>query len=67
MENTIASQGLVDVVRAWKDEEYRAEVSHQPIDIVPPNPAGELSAGLDSGLEERATDGSCSCYPLHCT
>ncbi len=67
MDNTNASQGLVDVVRAWKDEEYRAELSDQAIDIVPPNPAGELSSSLDSGVDERATDGSCSCYPLHCT
>lgn len=67
MQEKITSRGPVDVVRAWKDEEYKDQLSEQTINIIPPNPAGELASGSDSGLENLATQGSCSCYPLYCT
>ena len=32
-----------DVVRAWRDPEYRASLSDHELAALPPNPAGELS------------------------
>ena len=32
-----------DVVRAWKDEEYRQTLSEEQLNTLPTNPAGELS------------------------
>jgi len=31
-----------DVVRAWRDREYRASLSSDELAMLPPNPAGEL-------------------------
>jgi mersacidin/lichenicidin family type 2 lantibiotic len=35
----------VDVVRAWKDEEYRNSRTPEQIAKLPPNPAGEVELG----------------------
>ena len=32
-----------DVARAWKDEDYRQGLSEEQIQLLPANPAGELS------------------------
>ena len=32
-----------DIVRAWKDETYRHKLSNEQRDMLPTNPAGELS------------------------
>lgn len=37
-----------DVARAWKDEDYRQGLSKEQIQLLPANPAGELS---DAELE----------------
>ena len=34
-----------DVIRAWKDEEYRASLSEDELAVTPPNPAGALGIG----------------------
>jgi len=51
----------LDIVRAWKDEEYFASLSETQLAALPQNPAGiielsdaELSAA-NGGLEENST------------
>jgi mersacidin/lichenicidin family type 2 lantibiotic len=41
----------VDIVRAWKDQEYLASLSAEEQLMVPPNPAGSVEIG-DNHLEE---------------
>jgi mersacidin/lichenicidin family type 2 lantibiotic len=38
----------LDIVRAWKDENYRQSLSREQINALPANPAGELT---DADLE----------------
>ena len=40
----------IDVVRAWKDEAYRASLSSEEQAMLPANPAGELELS-DADLE----------------
>ncbi len=39
----------IDVVRAWKDEAYRASLTEEERALIPDNPAGniEMSAGVE--------------------
>jgi len=56
-----------DVVRAWKDESYRAELSDAQRAALPATPAGVLELndadldGIWAGLK-----GTCSCSPTWC-
>jgi len=45
----------VDVVRAWKDEEYRNSLSAEQLAALPGNPAGLVE--LDNQVLEEATGG----------
>ena len=45
-----------DVVRAWKDESYRASLSETELGQLPANPAGELVLS-DADLESIYGDG----------
>jgi len=52
------------IVRAWKDEEYRNSLSPEELAQLPATPA-EADSLSDSDLEEIAGGGSCtvlSCY-----
>jgi mersacidin/lichenicidin family type 2 lantibiotic len=40
----------VDVIRAWKDEAYRQQLSHEKQAMLPANPAGEMELN-DAELE----------------
>jgi len=54
----------VDIVRAWKDEEYRTGLSPEQQAIVPPHPCGALHLN-DAALSSVAggSDGSPLCMP----
>ena len=39
-----------DIVRAWKDEDYRQNLSEEQLSTLPANPAGEMEL-TDSDLE----------------
>ena len=67
MQDYSISGEVVDVARAWKDEEYRDRLPQETIDLIPPNPAGELASRADSELPEVCTQPSCTCYPHYCT
>jgi mersacidin/lichenicidin family type 2 lantibiotic len=43
----------VDVARAWKDAEYRASLTEEERNALPPNPAGDVELS-DSELEAVA-------------
>ena len=45
----------LSVIRAWKDEKYRASLSEAERDGMPPNPAGAL--GILSATEVNDVDG----------
>jgi mersacidin/lichenicidin family type 2 lantibiotic len=40
----------LDIVRAWKDESYRQDLSEEQLNTLPANPSGELEL-TDSDLE----------------
>ena len=41
---------MFDVIRAWKDEEYRLSLSDEELRHLPPNPVGEMEL-TDADLE----------------
>ena len=45
----------LNVIRAWKDEEYRASLSDEELAVTPPNPAGAV--GILSVMEVNDVDG----------
>jgi mersacidin/lichenicidin family type 2 lantibiotic len=49
-----------DIIRAWKDEEFRSSLSETERASLPTNPAGLLEL-TDEALEEIAGGGSCVC------
>ncbi|MBV9020938.1 MAG: mersacidin/lichenicidin family type 2 lantibiotic [Ktedonobacteraceae bacterium] len=63
----------IDIVRAWKDAEYRESLSSEELAQVPAHPAGEvelaegdlagvvggLSAVVGGGCQSTASTGSC--------
>jgi mersacidin/lichenicidin family type 2 lantibiotic len=60
----------VDVVRAWKDEEYRASLTDSERALLPPNPAGlieledeEMKAVLGGGTGGSSCFRLCTCPP----
>ena len=42
-----------DIIRAWKDEEFRSQLSDADKDLIPANPAGLLEL-TDEALESGA-------------
>jgi mersacidin/lichenicidin family type 2 lantibiotic len=43
-----------DIIRAWKDEEFRSQLSESERDMIPANPAGILEL-TDEALEVGAS------------
>jgi mersacidin/lichenicidin family type 2 lantibiotic len=59
--------GSVDLVRAWKDAEYRQSLTKEERAVLPENPAGlhelsEAELGEAAGADQGYTYWS-SCYP----
>jgi mersacidin/lichenicidin family type 2 lantibiotic len=65
----------IDIVRAWKDEEYRASLTDAERALLPPNPAGlidlddeemkqVLGSGGNGGGQHPTT--TASTQPLYC-
>jgi mersacidin/lichenicidin family type 2 lantibiotic len=61
-----------DVIRAWKDEEFRSGLSDAQRAALPGNPAGlvELSDldldGVAGGMPRQTFGGSCELWTLGC-
>lgn len=59
-----------DVIRAWKDEEYRASLRDFELALLPANPAGAVELPLDdlnsAGANENPLTypGMCSCIGI---
>lgn len=61
----------IDIIRAWKDEDYRNSLSQEELASLPENPAGmiELSdgdLGKASGGMEPFTSGPCTEVTRRC-
>jgi mersacidin/lichenicidin family type 2 lantibiotic len=60
-----------EVVRAWKDPEYRSTLNHMPphpagqIELIDPDLDGNISA-KDRGFQLNATHAN-NCHTLNCT
>jgi mersacidin/lichenicidin family type 2 lantibiotic len=60
----------INIVRAWKDAEYRESLSREQLALLPENPAGMIELNIDElelvsgGL--RAVSCNCCC-PCTCT
>ena len=48
-----------DIVRAWKDQSYRASLSEEQLSQLPANPAGEAEL---SDAELESVYGGCGCH-----
>ena len=55
----------VDVVRAWKDKDYRSSLSSEALAAVPPNPAGLIEIS-DEDLG-NVSGGTIGCPTIGCT
>lgn len=54
-----------DVIRAWKDEQYRSELSQAERDLLPENPAGSIEiGGLDGLRAAGAVEGTGAMNPF---
>ena len=51
----------VDIVRAWKDENYRSSLSEEQRALLPENPAGVIEL---TELEMEQVDGAGYTFPL---
>lgn len=62
----------VDVVRAWRDEEYRNSLSPEELASLPENPAGIATVDESSlrsvmgGLASKQIDPSCTTFVWSC-
>jgi mersacidin/lichenicidin family type 2 lantibiotic len=61
----------VDIVRAWKDEEYRLSLSEEERAQLPPHPAGmieldEAQLAQAKGRAGHNTHPIFTCAPVHC-
>jgi mersacidin/lichenicidin family type 2 lantibiotic len=60
----------LDVIRAWKDEEYRASLRESEIVLLPAHPAGAVELPLDdltfAGANENPLSfpGACTCIGI---
>jgi mersacidin/lichenicidin family type 2 lantibiotic len=50
-----------DIVRAWKDADFRAELSVEELALLPGNPAGLIEL-TDEALEDVVGGDSCLCW-----
>jgi len=61
-----------DIVRAWKDEEYRAELTEAQRAALPENPAGLVVASITAlenaagGKPKISSTAICATLPLGC-
>ena len=57
---------IKNIIRAWKDEDYRLNLSEAERALLPEHPAGliELSGAEMDGVVGGS--GSCGCNSLHC-
>ena len=60
----------VDIIRAWKDEEYRASLSDAERALLPAHPAGlielaedEMKAVMGAGTGGSSCFRQCTCLP----
>jgi mersacidin/lichenicidin family type 2 lantibiotic len=51
----------IDIVRAWKDEEYRASLADAERALLPPNPAGLID--LDDGEMKKVLGAGGGMHP----
>ncbi len=56
----------VDVIRAWKDEEYRAGLTDAERALLPPNPAGLIELDDEQMKAVLGAGTASSCFP-RCT
>jgi len=60
----------IDVIRAWKDQEYRASLRDSELALLPAHPAGAVELPLDdfhsAGANENPATypGMCSCLGI---
>ncbi len=55
----------LDIVRAWKDEDYRNSLSAEDLAHLPEHPAGSIELS-DTELVEVAGDGTAANFSLGC-
>jgi mersacidin/lichenicidin family type 2 lantibiotic len=57
-----------DIIRAWKDEDYRLSLSEAERALLPEHPAGliELSGAEMDGVGGGATSGPTMCHSVGC-
>ena len=54
----------LDVIRAWKDDQYRSSLQDLELGALPPNPAGLIDLSeIESGAVAGGTDGT---FPTGC-
>jgi mersacidin/lichenicidin family type 2 lantibiotic len=51
---------LMNIIRAWKDEEYRLSLSEAERALLPANPAGVVEVSAED-LDQVAGGAECSC------
>ena len=51
----------IDIVRAWKDAQYRESLSSEELALVPANPAGEVELVEEDLLSVMGGGGSETC------
>ena len=56
----------LDVIRAWKDEDYRASLRDSDLALLPANPAGAVEPLLDD-LDSAGANENPVSYPGMCT
>jgi mersacidin/lichenicidin family type 2 lantibiotic len=47
-------RSIMDIIRAWKDEEYRLSLTEEQLALLPDNPAGHQIELSDADLESVA-------------
>ena len=63
----------IDIVRAWKDPEYRKTLTPEQLASLPPNPAGDreltskdlgtVAGGMEPINAHTVDDDTCDCIP----
>ena len=57
---------IAEIIKAWKDEEYRNSLSPEQLSNLPENPVGSIELGDDAGLVYGAASnsrGTCNVNP----
>ncbi|HEU4390351.1 MAG TPA: mersacidin/lichenicidin family type 2 lantibiotic, partial [Blastocatellia bacterium] len=63
----ILSMNRLDVIRAWKDEDYRMGLSEAERNLLPDNPAGSIEIMLDAAQGGAALAMAGISFPGICT